>query len=299
MSFYQDNDPTNRISELAVRPHTHLVRSLREVHPRAGMTHYRTIVSKELPLDSLVVNQGSETLVVSFHGALDRSKYALPRFERSEPIIANGYNYLGFSDPWLHVNETIQMAWYTGDRSFDLPAYLAEWAATVADRLGARNLILSGSSGGGFAALQTAALIPGSVALVFNPQTEISRYVLPNGSIWAQRNYLNAVLPELAPPDPTVLGTGIDWSEGQGDRFSAIRRYEQPTSTRILYATSTQDFHHAQHYMPFASAMRRNGQAGRIRTIEYADGATHRPPGSERFLEYLGNAITWAREPLY
>ncbi|WP_435736964.1 hypothetical protein V5D56_19720 [Cellulosimicrobium sp. PMB13] len=248
-----------------------------------------------LPLDALVVDQGSDTLVVSFHGALDRKKFSLPRFERCRTIVEAGYSYLGLTDPWLHVNNSLQLSWFTGDVRTDLWPLLADWAATVADRLGVNNLILSGSSGGGFAALQTSALVRGSVALVFNPQTEIYRYVLPNGSVWAQRQYLDAVLPELWPPRLEDLGTDMDWTLPLGDRLSALRRHVRLGGTRVLYATNVKDHHHQQHFEPFARALMSSGRAGSLRVLEYDDGSIHRPPDTDRFIGALGIAVDWAR----
>ncbi|WP_242085932.1 hypothetical protein [Microbacterium lacticum] len=136
-------------------------------------------------LDAALLTADSDTLVVTFHGSLDRSKYRIPRFERARTTEVHGTSCLYWADPSLWLDDSLALAWYTGAGSINLLSMLAERSADVARLVGANRIIFTGSSGGGFAALQTSALIDASTALVFNPQTEISRY-------WqtVQRKYL-------------------------------------------------------------------------------------------------------------
>lgn len=134
-----------------------------EVHfpERRGAVRWTYTFENGHPLDSLGINEGSDVLVVSFHGALDRTRYSLPRFERMASIRKLGLSSLYIADPTLHLDASLQLAWYTGWPDSGLLDILAEQCIRAANAMGARTLILSGSSGGGFAALQVGARIDG------------------------------------------------------------------------------------------------------------------------------------------
>ncbi|WP_026530878.1 hypothetical protein [Haematomicrobium sanguinis] len=256
-------------------------------HAETGVSRYRSALSNGYPLDYLLVNRQSNTLVVSFHGALDRSKFSIPRFERVATLAETDFSILAFADPWLHSNETVQLTWFSGNLEIDLFAILAYKIRLIAETIGAKRIVLSGSSGGGFASLQVAPMVPGSKTLVFNPQTQIHRYVLPNGSVWAQKNYINAVLPEVhGVSDRDVDGVN-DWTWIMGDRLSAVRRYSRDHATRILYATNVSDHHHDDHFRPFFYALKDRESEMQVEVLEYDDGETHVPPERDVFMSAL------------
>lgn len=221
-----------------------------------GATRYKCSMPDNQPLESMLINRGNDTLVVSFHGALDRDKFTIPRFERVSTLLERPFNILAFADPGLHYHSRIQLTWFTGPPSVDYFTIIAERIKAAAKATGSTKVILSGSSGGGFAALQIAPLLEGSVALVFNPQTQIHKYILPNGSVWAQRNYLNEIAPSLWPSTPEDLGK-VNWTTPLKDRLSAVERYQSSPDTHVVYATNFHDWHHKQHFIPFRDSLKK------------------------------------------
>ncbi|WP_372699758.1 DapH/DapD/GlmU-related protein [Arthrobacter sp. JSM 101049] len=283
-------DTISVVGEATRELHYEYISSGMEVSPAAGIHLYRRPLDKGLDLELLLENKQSDVLIVSFHGALNRNKFTLPRFERLRTLQATAHSALYFADPFLALDPKLQLAWFAGTRDIDLYPVLAAVISDISKRIGAKRIILSGSSGGGFAALQIAALLPEAIALVFNPQTEVAKYVLPNGSTYAQEHFLKTVLPEVLEQRPTIEVGRTDWTVHLGDRLSAIKRYEQDVDTRIIYFTNVHDFHHQQHFVPFRNALEKYGTLDRLKVITYDAGATHEPPTSERFLEGIGIA---------
>lgn len=258
--------------------------------PVHGATRYRHTLENGAHLDALITNKGTGPLVVSFHGALDRQKNTLPRFERMRTTLEHEVSAMFVADPalWLNDKDWFQLAWYTGWDGFDAHQVIADWAVKTAKAIGADRIMFAGSSGGGFAALQTSALVPNSLALVFNPQTSIHGY-LANGDHWgAQRNYRRVVFPELIAPE---VGPDSDWTFDLGDRASALRRYSKPTENHVLYADSPNDFHHEQHYLPFMESAKLGGNADRVHTHTYEGPKGHTPPRPEQFHVAMKEAL--------
>lgn len=247
-----------------------------------GPSRYRHTVG-DAHLDALLVNRESDTLVVTFHGALDRARFRLPRFERLTSTLAHPVSALFLADPALWRHPKLQLAWYTGWRGFDLPSICADWATRTAAAVGASRIIFTGSSGGGFAALQVSRRVPRSLALVFNPQTSIHGYLAGGDSYSAQRTYIEALRPDLAPQGIWAIDFSIDWTASLGDDFSALRTYSRPVSNHVLYVDNVLDFHHEQHLAPFLSAAQRGGNQSRVRVRSYSGGAGHAPPPPSEF----------------
>lgn len=239
-------------------------------------------------LDAALTRRASDTLIVTFHGALDRDKYTIPRFERVRTTEPFGTSCLYWADPSLWLDDSLALSWYTGAGDLDLFALLADRSCDIARAIDARRIIFTGSSGGGFAALQTSALVPGSTALVFNPQTAISRY-------WetVQRKYLAVCQPNALPGPADDFDFSFDWSESLGDRFSAVRRYSAQTQSDVHYWTNANDWHHAKHFRPFRDAMGQ-AQTGRLTVHAYKGAKGHHTPGSELFTDAMAACLAVA-----
>lgn len=231
-------------------------------------------------LDSLGINDGGDTLVVSFHGALDRDRYTLPRFERMASIRKLGLSSLYIADPTLHLDPKLQLTWYTGWPGLDLFDIIAEQVVRAANALGARTLVLSGSSGGGYAALQVGARVDGAISLAFNPQTQIHGYLYDGkpGSHGVERAFIEHAYPDAAPNGIWSIDFEVDWTESAGPDYSAIRAYASPRGNRILYANNLNDWHVEQHYVPFAKAYRAVHARDLLTELNYEGREGHFPP---------------------
>ena len=266
-----------------------------EFSKQVGALRYQADLGRDTQLESLIVNQESDLLVVSFHGALNRKIYTLPRFERLATLSNTRFSSMFFSDPSLTWDPQIQLSWFTGWEEMNLHKLIAKWIQKAMKDLGCTRAIISGSSGGGFAALQVSRLIPESVALVFNPQTQLDKYYVSGKlrGISSQKKFLEVVYPQLLSVDGELPQ---DWGEKVGERASALKSYSGPIENCVLYCTSPRDFHHRQHYAPFMKAAEEAGNQDRIHTYEYDDGPGHHPPSTESFLTALEKAVTFTNQ---
>lgn len=265
-------------------------------HTKIGAARYRHRYPNGCDLDALLVNKGAPTLVVALHGALHRGKYRLPRFEWLTSLLNYDVNSLYFGDPTLGLDEKIQLTWYTGWRGADVQAHIANWIIKVARQLYAEKVIILGSSGGGFAALQISALVPDSVCLPFNPSTHIHQYWV-NGDPnlhGTERKFIEVVYPDAAPQGIWNIDWDVDWTVSRGDHLSVLRRYSQPVPNYVFCASNPNEWHFEQHYLPFLAAAARGDNLRRIKVWEYDGRKTHHPPRPEEFQSALNAALDWS-----
>lgn len=120
-------------------------------------------------------DRGSRELVI-FLGGARNTDAAPPRFAGRHICNTVGVSSVHVSDPAYIRDNRIKLAWYGGTSGTPLqrvlPGLVTSWMAEVR----AAKLIFVGGSGGGFASIYYAAKMPGSAALVWNPQTDIMRY---------------------------------------------------------------------------------------------------------------------------
>ncbi|MCC9174283.1 DUF6270 domain-containing protein [Arthrobacter sp. zg-Y179] len=204
----------------------------------------RTKTGEEFPARFLLQNTGSDTLLVMSHGALPRGKYQVPRFEWLATLEGRPENLLFLADGALESHPDLELAWFTGNATDDLTARFSNIVSTVARQLGIHRILFMGGSGGGFASLALAASVPGSRALVFNPQTVIRKYW--NKSV---SGYQRTLFPELD------SAAGLDTF---GPRVSAVARVrtDKAESYQVIYVQNDDDaFHMENHLTPFAAAL--------------------------------------------
>lgn len=210
-------------------------------------------LSQHLDVDGLFVKRRSSKLLIVFHGALNRDKYTLPRFEYKSSLKDFDGSILFLQDPTLYLHKRLGLGWYIGTDSDDghsIISYLVSEASRV---LGPKQLVLAGSSGGGFAALAISARIPGSAALVFSPQTSVEKYNLNH-----RRRLMSAAFPTLTPTIETL--TPLE------DRLDMGALYSKGTENKIFYLQNTGDpFHMKNHCLPFLPHVGLNLSEGEMR----------------------------------
>ncbi|MBO0924929.1 heparinase II/III family protein [Cellulomonas sp. zg-ZUI199] len=222
-----------------------------------------TIVTLDLgalTLPTLYSPGDSPVLTVLLHGALDRAKTALPRFERVRTHTASGGPLLAIGDPTLDLDRTLRLGWYLGTESLDLPITLAAWVRNVAEGCGARDIVLAGGSGGGFAAIHVASLLEGSTVFAVNPQTD-----------------LNGYFPRLVRPAlDAVFGT----RSAPRQRTAVLERMRaNDASFRLFYVQNTGDRVHVErHRDPFLRGLREHSPSVDVRSVEIDCGPGHVGP---------------------
>lgn len=189
-----------------------------------------------LPLHMYWLHRSSAVTLVTFSGATSPNIKHLPFYTGMNLARGLNANILMISDPTLLLSRDLSLAWYAGASSVP---NLQRILTIIIERVcsGSR-VILFGGSGGGYAALEQAIELPGSRAVVFNPQTSIFRY------------RKNAVLKYLHEA----------WGASNIDSFvpefrsNILDAYERPVGTEVVYVQNVRDhFHMDYHYGPFRS----------------------------------------------
>lgn len=119
-------------------------------------------------------------MVFSFHGNTPRNPDLKPVFTGLNVTRELDASFVALSDPTLYLDPDLKLAWYAGSSGWDLQSLLKCVLRKIATVARSNDLIFFGGSGGGFASLYCAASFPGSLALVWNPQTDIGAYSPPH-----------------------------------------------------------------------------------------------------------------------
>lgn len=236
------------------------------------------------PLDivALYAPRESRTLIVSFHGSLQRSKYQLPRFEWRNSLASFDAAQLFIADSTLHLNEAMALAWYIGSSDQDFCSDVADLVKDIATAAGYDRILLTGSSGGGFAALAVSRQIDGSAAVCFSPQTRVGDY----------RNSVVRTFYRTAFPD---MGGYAAVERAHRSRFDLRHLYATtPDVNFVRYVQNTRDTsHYKKHYTPFAEAREVDpalggvDASGRIDFVPQRLQEGHQPPPRGRFRQHI------------
>lgn len=139
-------------------------------------THNIHAGDRIIPVRFYKAKYPTKTLIVMFHGAVDRQTRTVPSFVGFSPILADGAHLLSISDPSMLVDGDFSLSWYAGDQNFAAQDILRDFFAAVCESFDIERTIYFGTSGGGFAALFYSWHHPGSIVVAGNPQTKISDY---------------------------------------------------------------------------------------------------------------------------
>lgn len=176
----------------------------------------------------------SKKLYVLLNGALalDVQKKYYPYFNRISWHNRFDGHCLYMYDASLNMQDRYELGWYRGSREDFLHHKYTETIKYAAKCLNIayKDIVLYGSSGGGFAALKFAEDISGATAVAINPQTNIVKYNIKN----AVNNFNN-----LFDIENEKSATIVDTSkfETGGSRFFIVQ--------------NTQDNHHyEEHFKP-------------------------------------------------
>lgn len=226
-------------------------------------------------------DRGTDTLLVSFHGAVSRTETPLrPRYGYLAQLRQRPESYLAVSDPTLNLDDRVTLAWYIGTEHRDVHAEVADLARSEALRMGASRIVFVGSSGGGFSAMAVAARLPGSVALAFSPSLEINR-VTPAHTA----NFMAAAFPqhrsyeELRAEHPTRVSMDAAYAA-------------HPDVDLFLIQNSGDESRVNGSYKPFIRAHAGHG-CYRFAMERHGDG--HMAPPPERFHYWLDRAVSVAQ----
>lgn len=200
--------------------------------------------------------------LVCFNGAVsDRKGKFGPFFSGRGVAQALGMPLLSIDDPSLSRSDELGLAWYAGHA--EMPALIdliADYLNRFATRMNCR-LVVFGGSGGGFASIAVLSKLRiEATALVWNPQTNISRYRSD-----AVASYLATAFPEISLHSEDQ--SNMDFSQEAladaltraGVRYD-ITNWVAPDKAQLLYLQNSSDWHVKAHAQPFMT----NGSWERI-----------------------------------
>lgn len=248
-----------------------------------------------LDLVALYKPKPSKTLIVSFHGSLVRSKFQLPRFEWRRTLTELDAGLLLIADSTLTLSDTMPLGWYIGTAEHDLSSEIAATIQQVAAEGDYRNVVLTGSSGGGFAAMAVSHRIPGSVAVSFSPQTRVADYIP-----WVSRSFVRSAFSNYQ----TIEDVEADFP----DRVNLRSLYSDPSvKNYVRYVQNKNDLDHVEkHFSPFSLVRGVDpltggiDSTGRVRLVLESMSKGHEPPSRGRFLRNLEEAhLEFFGEPLH
>jgi hypothetical protein len=203
-----------------------------------------TIRGAVAPIDFLVRLKPGRPLILSFHGQAPRNPdMKLPVFTGIDVARELDASFVAVSDPSLHLHPDLRLAWFAGCDGLELQKVLPTLLDKIIAAGGASDVICFGGAGGGFASLYYSAGIPNSIALVWNPQTDITRYNPPHvteygGAAFGLETHEAAV---------AQLGSHVD--------TDLTATYAGERDNKILYLQNNSDGHVVTHMQPFLASL--------------------------------------------
>lgn len=219
----------------------------------------------------------AKTLVVHFHGAVDRKRFELPKY----PSLVRDIDahQISMPDPTLfQVRKPFRTSWYAGHDGFDTQSLLSEFFATVKDELSVERVIYFGNSSGGFAALLFSQLDPQSIAIVGNPQTKVLSHRAD-----AVENFRRFCWPEAVDATQMATKTALD----------VCKLYGRGFRNKVVYIQSLGDRqHYTDQMMPFIDAVAGTEDAANLLLhCDFFGGFGHVAPVAS-YLQWVHAAVT-------
>lgn len=202
-------------------------------------------LSRGRSIDFYAKLEPSDTLFVSFHGAVPLASPRYPHFRRVESMKNRVPALLCIADPTLRLvdDAEFRLGWYTGGEAWDPLQELAGLVRQAQARVGARRVMFLGSSGGGFASLRMSVLFPGSLAFVQDPQTDVGAYYAGHR-------------------DRLIRSTWPSWDNTSAfaqnsDRFDMLHLYSSTNPDNYIYyrQATSDEWHLRNHAEPFRKAL--------------------------------------------
>jgi hypothetical protein len=203
-----------------------------------------TIHGGPVPIDVLLRLKQGRPLVFSFHGNTPRKpELKLPVFTGLNVTRDLDASFVAISDPALYLDPDLKLAWYAGSAGWDFQAELKRILRKIIAVAQTRDVVFFGGSGGGFASLYYAAAFPRSLALVWNPQTDIGAYNPPHVSEYGRIAFGLPDHSSTTSALPTLTESNL------------ARVYAGSVSNHLVYLQNNTDGHVITHTRPFLASL--------------------------------------------
>ena len=256
---------------------------------------------KQIHYDFLVTARPGTVLLCHFHGNAPRGGCNPPFFAGLGVTSSIETSRFIPSDPILVLDANLTLAWHFGCEDIRLQAITVSIVEKLQAILRAPRVVAWGGSGGGFAAIRVAKDVPNAIALIWNPQTNIAKYVPELVS-----RYLRIAFPTIATDDSIPSNR---------EQFPSLctEAFRDGYKGNILYLQESTDWHVGAHLKPFlASFCGRAGSdiagssnfSGLVTDQLYLHldhwGNGHVPPGKDVISKILGllSGVTTNKENL-
>ncbi len=200
---------------------------------------------KQINYDFLLMARPGTVLICHYHGNAPREGTHLPFFTGLGVTSSIATSMFVPSDPVLALDANLSLAWHFGCDGIPLQAITVSIVKKLQEILHAPRVVAWGGSGGGFASIRVTRDIPDSIALVWNSQTDIAKYV-PD----PVNRYRRIAFPTIAADDALPSGR---------EQFSSLCTdgFVDGYQGRILYLQENTDWHVGAHLKPFLTAFSR------------------------------------------
>jgi hypothetical protein len=197
----------------------------------------------------------SSVLPVFFSGAVTaREKKRPPFFSCVDMACALDIPAVCVADASIALDPSLGLAWHSGSERQALQSLLVAVLHAIALRSG-KELLLTGGSGGGYAALFYGYALGAKVAsvLAINPQTDWLEY-----DAVAVRQYLNTAFPTIGlPEDATFKRAASDALKARGvvHALTPMLAAHHDAPRRFVYLQNVSDVQVLRHAAPFIDAL--------------------------------------------
>ncbi|MCX7565459.1 hypothetical protein OS189_03755 [Sulfitobacter sp. F26169L] len=219
---------------------------------------------------------GMNSLIVLFHGALNRKTRPFPFFQPFLPINAH---QIAIADVTLAEHDDLSVGWYIGSENSGLPEKIKMLIDGLVKHLGASRRVYVGGSSGGFAALHFSFLDAGSIAVAANPQTDLLAYGSASAEAFREKCWPSAKsLHELADIAP----------------INMCKFYSKGFRNRVIYVQSAGDYGHVQSQLtPFMAAIDANHRRSVLFDVGFWDILGHSGSAPPRaWIPWVRTALT-------
>lgn len=213
---------------------------------------HRVPLHDGLSLDFYARLNRSDELIVTFPGAASAEKNIYPLFARIATFRQGTGPFMAFADPTIMMDKSrnMRLSWFLGGPGFDPTHAIVRAIRRAQGKTGAKHIVLVGGSGGGFAALRVASMIPGSLAYLHEGTTNMAKSIPTSVD-----RYFDTIWP--------------DWNKDQllqafPERFDMVRHYTSSRPENTVYMVQSEDdsrFRTTQ-YNPFRHAMGVKSETG-------------------------------------
>lgn len=197
-----------------------------------------------------------KSVLVCLNGlVIDRKRKHPPFFGGRGVAKALHMPVLSIDDPTVGLSDDVGLSWYAGNEDVpELVSLIADYLNCFAERHHCR-LIFMGGSGGGFGVMSVLRHIQVEAsALVWNPQTNISKYRPEFVLAYLRVAFPNLMLKRLGEIEGEPSQSELAAMLAQAGVAFDITDWTAPAHVSLLYLQNSTDWHVAAHAVPFMAS---------------------------------------------